>query len=266
MSIASINTRSIADEIRAVRRASRHPLAIFDLTDNAKPIYAGADLYVCKSAFNKSTFDPNSSISIPQFPRYQFRDERPVIASRRKFLFGFKGDLRENCTSLRRTLLSLNGCPCKYPGIVIGTTLMPENIFIRDNEAYEVTQAGTLPYSTVMQNSTFALLPRGCGHALSSRFVEALALGCIPVIISDETVLPFSEVLEYENFAIVIPENKVLELPDLLANHIQNADRMQMNALSAYRAYFASTEIIMSHTIKLLLQKVRWRNIATEFS
>ncbi|CAI9766348.1 unnamed protein product [Fraxinus pennsylvanica] len=46
----------------------------------------------------------------------------------------------------------------------------------------------------------------------SPRMVEALYTGCVPVIIKDHYVAPFSEVLNLKSFAVEIP---VVEIPNL---------------------------------------------------
>ena len=53
-------------------------------------------------------------------------------------------------------------------------------------------------------NTTFALVPRG-DMPYAYRLIEALAFGAIPVILSDEYVLPFSEILDWQAFSVRWP-------------------------------------------------------------
>lgn len=53
-------------------------------------------------------------------------------------------------------------------------------------------------------NSTFVLVPRG-DMPYAYRLIEALAFGAIPVVLSDEYILPFSELLDWPSFAVRWP-------------------------------------------------------------
>jgi hypothetical protein len=64
-------------------------------------------------------------------------------------------------------------------------------------------------------NSWTILCPRGSGMN-SIRFFEVLALGRIPVLISDDCMLPWESKINYSGAIIVVPENKIGETPELL--------------------------------------------------
>ncbi|KAJ4461017.1 putative multiple exostoses 1 [Paratrimastix pyriformis] len=72
-----------------------------------------------------------------------------------------------------------------------------------------------LSYNEGMCWSRFALVPRGYGLHIY-RLAEALAAGSIPVILSDNFQLPYSDWLDWRSFSLVLPEKDTASLPALL--------------------------------------------------
>jgi hypothetical protein len=65
-----------------------------------------------------------------------------------------------------------------------------------------------ISYIQYMKMSKYCLCPRGF-DVNSSRLVEAIYYDCVPVVISDNYVFPFADVLEWNNLAIQVPEKDV---------------------------------------------------------
>ncbi len=90
--------------------------------------------------------------------------------------------------------------------------------------------------------SDYALDVRGYGNA-SYRLYEILSLGRIPVIIDTERHFPFSDVVDWRTFSLIVDFRDVRRLPDIIADfHAslspEQFETMQREARAAFVNYF----------------------------
>mgnify|MGYP003348064127 FL=1 len=79
--------------------------------------------------------------------------------------------------------------------------------------AVNLDQYQTESFRYILYNSVFALSPRGFGPA-SFRMYEAIQMQCIPIYISDEFWLPFTNEIEWDKMALLIKEDEIDLIPE----------------------------------------------------
>ncbi|XP_053680878.1 exostosin-1 isoform X1 [Anopheles nili] len=120
-----------------------------------------------------------------------------------------------------------------------------------DNREYD-----RYDYETLLQNSTFCLVPRG-RRLGSFRFLEVLQAGCIPVLLSNSWVLPFQSKIDWKQAAIWADERLLLQVPDIVRSVSTSrilALRQQTQVL--WERYFSSIEKIIFTTFEIIRERL----------
>lgn len=73
----------------------------------------------------------------------------------------------------------------------------------------------SISYHEMMRKSKFCLCPSGSDMA-SARVVEAIYSGCVPVLISEHYVPPFSDVLNWKSFSVEVSVKDIPNLKEIL--------------------------------------------------
>lgn len=72
-----------------------------------------------------------------------------------------------------------------------------------------------MSYVQHMKESKFCICPMGY-EVNSPRIVESIYYECVPVIIADNFVLPFEELLDWSAFSVVVAEKDIPNLKNIL--------------------------------------------------
>nr|CAD1835157.1 unnamed protein product [Ananas comosus var. bracteatus] len=100
---------------------------------------------------------------------------------------------------------------------------------VRGNPRFYLKRKRYAGYRAEIARSVFCLCPLGWAP-WSPRLVEAVVLGCVPVVIADDIRLPFPEVVRWEEISLAVPERDVARLEAVL-DHVAatNLSEIQRN-------------------------------------
>ena len=103
-------------------------------------------------------------------------------------------------------------------------------------------------FSNVMSRSTFSLCPRGYG-ATSFRICEALQHKSIPVYISDKPWIPFNDMIDFNDYGVIINEKDIDNIDNILKSiskqEIDNKINIGKEVYKQYYSYNGCAEKIL---------------------
>jgi hypothetical protein len=90
-------------------------------------------------------------------------------------------------------------------------------------------------YEDILARSRFSLCPRGINVG-SVRFWESLCAGAIPILISDEQILPYG--FDWSSCIIRVKESDIQNIPDIVLNiPLQTEESMRLACYKAYQEF-----------------------------
>lgn len=94
-------------------------------------------------------------------------------------------------------------------------------------------------FLNISNRSKFTLCPRGYGNT-SFRLYECMQLNSVPVYISNDFYLPWSDELNWNEFCVIVNESEIQNIGDILRNITDDQyNRMQTKIKEIYNAYFS---------------------------
>jgi hypothetical protein len=116
-----------------------------------------------------------------------------------------------------------------------------------------------MTYVQHMKSSKYCICPMGY-EVNSPRIVEAIYYECVPVIIADNFVLPFSEVLDWSAFSVVVAEKDIPNLKEiLLAIPLRRYLKMQINVKMVQKHFLWNPRPIRYDLFHMILHSI-WFN------
>lgn len=115
-------------------------------------------------------------------------------------------------------------------------------------EFFATDAAAKQRYVEEILASQFVLCPRGLGPA-SHRLFETMALGRVPVILSDDWVAPSGP--DWAAFSLRVRESEIDRLPEMLRANADRAESMGCAARQAWCDWFAP-EVVVPHAFDRL--------------
>jgi hypothetical protein len=148
--------------------------------------------------------------------------EVPFYGLKRYIFFGNKGDfdIPLICLPLFPSINTNKDIYCSFMGRFDTHSCRIEmKKCLENNPKFEFFESVNFDeYNKIINRSVFTLAPRGCGYT-SFRIYEAIMGKSIPIYIWENTqILPFSDIINWNDIAIVINSSEIENLPQILEN------------------------------------------------
>lgn len=120
------------------------------------------------------------------------------------------------------------------------------------NASFRCRGGDTYSYPEILEDATFCLVIRGArlGQPTLS---DALKAGCVPVVIADGYVLPFSEVIDWKRASIVLYEENLSDLIHVLKSiSDEQIAEMQRQVCFLWDTYFSSMKQITLTVLQII--------------
>ena len=106
-------------------------------------------------------------------------------------------------------------------------------------------------YNKILSQSVFSLCPRGFGYT-SFRIYESLRCLCIPIYIwEDKKILPFSDMINWEDICIIVHAVDINKIPDIITSMNDDIIYKMQNKIKEFNK-FLTFEFIYNYILKII--------------
>lgn len=201
------------------------------------------------SSTHQSAYRPGFDLSVPLPQKNFYTGLQEVKARDRKYFLTFKGKQYSHYSPVLREMH--NG-----EDIIVATTCkQASNSEMRLRQRVNCVQDESIFNqfnSDSLMNSAFGLVPAGRGPT-SPRLLEVLSAGSIPVVISDNFVLPFDTLIEWRRCVSVFPTSQMHRVvPTLRSLSTEEIEFRRDNCLFIYQSFFENDDKIVATTAMAL--------------
>ena len=188
---------------------------------------------------------PLYAVNVEDQKRNSFFLEKDVVNVERKYLYCFMGGHQFGYISdIRPKIFTIHHISDAF---IKNTGDWHFNAFVYDvkqhsngitekkspDDIEEEHTRKTELYNRILLSSRFSLCPSGSGPN-SIRFWESLAVGAIPILLSDTLDLPPHDL--WKDAILRVPEKDVEKIPEMLQS-IENEENMRRNCLKIYNFF-----------------------------
>ena len=214
--------------------------------------YRSADAIIVGAGFNTQTYRFGFDFSIPIYSpllekyesKYENQEQKTYfLISPQLNMYDYHRRLMQEVVleDSNNNILLLQKCTQEIFEDKISS--MPE--LIDSDIRCSFPALSPIEYPEVLEHGTFCLVIRGVRLAQPS-LIESLATGCIPVIVADNIVLPFQEVIDWTLASISIREGDFHSITTILKAVSQTRIKeMQRQGKFLYEKYFKNIETIV---------------------
>ncbi|TNN07423.1 Exostosin-2 [Schistosoma japonicum] len=223
-----------------------------------------ASAIIASASHTSDTFRTKFDIVLPAFNPFTVVVDHSIHERRTIFLTVFQSTDQNFIKQLHYLLLdsprtldsNLSSTIIVLDYSILSNVTYMERFAIVSESQYRQSVKKWINYSESLCSSEFCLII-DADNLNRFNLYDSLAYGCIPVIVNDDIVLPFSEVLDWHKIVIRVPRVKFQKIPSILSTYSLNEKlllRQQIRFI--YQRYFSSIEKIMLTTLDILNDRV----------